>query len=137
MNGDVKVVDQNPVSAPVISDVVQPPVSVSQPSKEMEPVVAPTSEFIKPSEAEPQIDKDLAELGVEAKKDEPKIEDEHKDLVDHAKQFSPVVPSSPSKVIMPMSDEEVKDKMKTGQDDDSGKGQAKLIDKVMKVLGLK
>jgi hypothetical protein len=137
MNGDVKVVDQNPIPAPVVSDVAQPPVSVGQPNKEAEPMVAPTSEFIKPSEVEPQIGKDLAELGVEAKKDEPKIEDEHKEIIDHAKQFSPVAPSTPSKVVMPMSEEEIKNKLETGQDDDSGKGLAKVIDKVMKVLGLK
>lgn len=143
MDDNTKIVNQNP--PPVAqADQTQPQATVApiQPSapvgsvnKELGSVVSPVSEFIKPSETEPQIEKDIAELGVEAKKDEPNITDEHKDFIDHAKQFTPVSSSSKNKITMPMSEEEVAEKLKTGQDDDSGKWLAGLIRKIIKVLG--
>ena len=115
---------------------VQPSVPVGSVNKEVEPASAPVSEFVKPSEAQPQTDQDLAELGVEAKKDEPNIADEHKDFIDHAGQYTPVSTSPSGKVTMPMSEKEVEDKLKTGQDDDSGKWLAGLIRKII-AWGLK
>ncbi len=110
---------------------VQPVAPVGSVNKEVGPVGATISEFVKPSETQPQIDQDLAELGVEAKKDEPSIADEHKKIIDHAKQFTPVSSSPSGKVTMPMSEEEVTEQLKTGQDDDSGKWLARLIRKII------
>lgn len=149
MNDDNRMLNQNtPPVAPTVAEdqaqpqtVVQPivPVALSAPvgstNKEVGSIVSPVPEFVKPSEAEPQIEKDIAELGVEAKKDEPNITDEHKDFIDHAKQFTPVSSSPKSKITMPMSEEEVAEKLKTGQDDDSGKWLAGLIRKIIKIMG--
>jgi hypothetical protein len=120
MNDDAKIANQN----------VSPVVPVGSPNKEI-PVSALVSEFVKPSETEPQISQDLKELGVEAKKDEPSLTDEHKGIIEHAKEFAPVSVSSSNNVVMPMSEEEIADKLKTGQDDDSGKWLAGLIKKII------
>ncbi|MDP2586085.1 MAG: hypothetical protein Q8P29_04370, partial [Candidatus Levybacteria bacterium] len=105
-------------------------------NKEVGPVGATTSEFVKPSETQPQIDQGLAELGVEARKDEPSITDEHKDFINHAGPHTPISSSPSGKVTMPMSEEEVGDMLKTGEDDDSGKWLAGLIRKII-AWGLK
>jgi hypothetical protein len=141
MNDDNKIVNQN--ANPVIQGdqaqsqpQVQPAGSVGSINKEAGPIGVPDSEFIKPSETQPQIDQELADLGVEVKKDSPSVTDEHRDFIDHAKQFTSV-PSSPTgKITMPMSEEEVADKLKTGRDDDSGKWLAGLIKKIIKAMGL-
>ena len=141
MDDNNKIVNQNvnPVAqaSPVQPQVpVQPTAPVGSPNKETAPVGASVSEFVKPSETQPQINQELADLGVESKKDEPNIADEHKRIIDHAKQFTPVQASPSGKVSLPMSEDEVADKLKTGQDDDSGKWLSKLIQKIMKVMGL-
>lgn len=144
MNDDNKIVNQN--TAPVIQADQTQPQAVIQPvrpaapvgstNKEVGPITSPVSEFIKPTDAEPQISQELKDLGIEAKKDEPNIAKEHKKVIDHAKQFVPV-PTGPSgKVSLPMSEDEVADQLKSGQDDDSGKGLAKLIQKIIKAMGL-
>lgn len=150
MDTNTKIVNQNvppvaPTDQTAQADQTQPqvqPQAVTQPvepvgstNKEAGPIVSPVPEFVKPSETQPQIEKDIAELGVEAKKDEPNIADEHKGFIDHAKQFTPVSSSPKNKITMPMSEEEVADKLKTGQNDDSGKWLAGLIRKIIKVLG--
>lgn len=144
MDDNAKIVNQNAPSMTQASQTqpqatVQPAESIApvgSVNKEVGPVGATISEFVKPSETQPQIDQDLAELGVEAKKDEPNITDEHKDFIDYAGPHTPV-PSSPSgKVTMPMSEEEVTDKLKTGEDDDSVKWLAGLIRKII-AWGLK
>lgn len=140
MNDDAKTVGQNtpPVAqsdqpqAQVQSVApIQPPTPVGSANKEVGPATAPVSEFVKPSEVEPQIDQDLKELGIEAKKDAPGVTDEHVGIVEHAKQFTPVASSSKGKIVMPMSEEEIADKLKTGQNDDSGKWLAGLIKKII------
>ena len=146
MSDDSKIVNQNtPLVTP--GDQAQPQVQSAQPvqpsapagsvNKETGPVGAPDSEFIRPSETEPQINQELKESGVEVKSDNPDLTFEHKELgVDHAGSHVPV-PSSPSgKVTMPMSEDEVTDELKTGQDDDSGKWLAGLIRKIIKAMGL-
>jgi hypothetical protein len=139
MDDNNKTVNQN--TPPVIhSDQAQPQAQVQpvQPvastgslNKETGPVSASASEFVKPSETEPQISEDLKELGIEAKKDEPSVTDEHKGVIDHAKQFTPVSAPPPGKIVMPMSEEEIEKQLKTGQDDDSGKWLARLIKKII------
>lgn len=138
MDDNVKIVNQNTPPATQANQAqpqaavqpVAPITPVGSVNKEVGPMMSPVSEFVKPSETEPQIEKDIAELGVEAKKDSPDIADEHKDFIDHAGPYVPA-PSSSSKVTMPMSEEEVADKLKTGQDDDSGKWLASLIKKII------
>lgn len=126
-----------PIVQPVAPPIQVPaqPTPVSGVNKETGPISAPVSEFVKPTEVQPQISQELKDLGVEAKKDEPNVTDEHKHVIDHAKQFSPVPNSPTGKVTMPMTEVEVADKLKTGQDDDSAKGLAKLIQKVIKAMG--
>lgn len=146
MDGNNKIVNQNmpPVTqadqaqTQAVVQPIQPvqPVVPAQPvgsvNKEVGPITAPVSEFVKPSEVEPQISKDLKDLGIEAKKDEPNIADEHKGIIEHAKQFTPISSSPTGKVVMPMSEEEMTDKLKTGRNDDSGKWLAGLIRKIIK-----
>jgi len=135
MGDDNKILNQNtPTTNQVIQDqpqlISQPTNPVGAVSKETEPTTSAATEFVKPSEAEPQIDRDLRELGVEANKDVPEITDEHAG-VEHAKQFAPVLSSSQNKVTMPMSEEEIAVKLKAGQDDDSEKWLARLLKKII------
>lgn len=146
MNDDNKIINQdaNPVAqtdqtqpqAPQTQ--VQPVAPVGSVSKETGPVSPNLSEFVRPSgpEASPNLSQEEKKLGVEVKSDKPNLTFEHKELgVDHAGPHVPV-PSSPSgKVTMPMSEEEIKDKLKTGQNDDSGKWLAGLIQKVIRAMG--
>lgn len=142
MNDDNKIVNQNvdPVAKAIPAQpqtpVQAPPAPVGGANKETGPITAPVSEFIKPSEAEPQIDKEIVDLGVEAKKDAPNVTDEHKDVIDHAKQFTPVPSSASSAIKLPMSEDEIASKLKTGQDDDSGKWLAGLIKKIIGAMGI-
>jgi len=135
MNDDNKILNQN--APPVAAQPVQPPapvvpaVPVGSVNKEVGPVASPVSEVVQPSEVEPQIDEDLKELGVEAKKEEAEIADEQKGTVESAKQFAPVSSSS-AKVTMLMSEEEITQKLKAiGQDDDSEKWLARLLKKII------
>lgn len=141
MNDDVKNANQKtfPVAQADQAQpqaVVQPVVPAGSVNKEVGPVVVSDSEFVKPSEAEPQISQELKESGVEAKSDKPNLTVEHRGLVDHAGSHTPVS-TTPSKTIQyPMSEEEIEKQLKAGQDDDSGTWLAGLIKKIMKVLGL-
>lgn len=117
---------------------VQPVVSAGSLHKEAElHSVDQPQKFIEPSEKEPQLTPELKEAGVEAKKDGPDIADEDKQLINHAKQFTPVPTTPSNKIIMPMSEEEIASKLKTGQDDDSAKWLVQLINKIMAVMALK
>jgi len=143
MNDDNKILNKNTFStnqsnqSQVQVQPVIPTAPVGTPSKETGPINTPISEFMKPSEVEPQISKDLRELGVEAKKDEPNIEAEQRQIIDHAKQFTPVPASSSGKITLPMSEEEIASKLKVGQDDDSDKWLAGLLRKIIAVMGFK
>ncbi len=144
MNDDNKTVGQNADPA-VQQDKTQPqvPVQSDQPvaptgstNKEAGPVGSSVSEFAKPTDSEPQIDQDLEEVGIEAKKENPELTDEHRQAgIGYAKEATPI-PSQPTGAVkLPMSEEEVADTLKTGQDDDSGKWLAGLIKKVIKAMG--
>lgn len=134
MGTDTNVLDKNPVSVPVSGNQVQP--QMGSLNKEKVPIGQNLSEFVKPTDTEPQINQELKDLGIEAKKDEPNITDEHRGVIEHAKQFTPIPLSPSGKVSLPMSEEEVAEKLKTAQDDDSGKWLAGLIQKIIRVLGL-
>lgn len=142
MDDDTKIVNQNvnPViqgNQAQVQTQVQPAVPAGSVNKETSPVGASDSEFIKPSEAEPRINQELKESGIEVKSDKPNLTFEHQELgVDHAGPYVPVSSSPKNKITMSMSEEEIEDRLKTGQDDDSGKWLAGLLQKIMKVLGL-
>lgn len=141
MDDDTKIVNQN--AHPAIQGnqaqpqaQVQPAVPAGSVNKETSPVGASDSEFIKSSETEPQIGQELKESGVEVKSDKPDLTFEHKELgVDHAGPHTPVSSFPSGKITMPMSEEEVEDRLKTGRDDDSGKWLAGLIQKIIKAIG--
>lgn len=139
MSNDVKIVDQNPVSSSLIGSQVQPQVPVGSPNKELGSSGVNISEFVRPAGAEVshKLDQEQVESGVEEKKDFPDLTFEHKQVgIEPAGPHVPV-PSGPTgKITLPMSEEEVAGKLKTGKSDDSGKWLAKLIDKVIRALGL-
>lgn len=148
MDDNTKIADQNTnfvaqTDQPQVQPAVQPiqtvgPVApIGSANKEAGISTAPVSDFIKPSETQPQIDKDIAELGVEAKSDKPGLTFEHKALgVDHAGSNIVVATHASSPVTLPMTEEEIADKLKAGEDDDSGKWLAGLIKKII-AWGLK
>lgn len=147
MNNDDKNKNQNVQATKAVQDnqanqpqpQVQPVVPAVSLDKESEPQSTdqPTQKFIEPSEKEPQISPELKEAGVEIKKDAPDIADEHKQIINHAKQFTPVSTSPSDKITMPMSEEEISSKLQIGQDDDSAKWLAQLINKIMAVVALR
>lgn len=133
MSDDIKTADQNPVSG--IQTSPSSPVGLA--NKEVGPASSGVSEFAKPTDAEPRISQELKDLGIEAKKDEPNITPEHKELgVDHSGPHAPVPTSSSGNVILPMSEKEIESQLKTGQNDDSGKWYAGLLQKIIKAMGL-
>ena len=140
MNDDNKTVNQNTPPPVAQTDQTQPQIQPVAPvgsvNKEVGPVVSSVSESVKPTDAEPRISQELKDLGIEAKKDEPNIAGEHRDFIDHAKQFTPVSSSLSGKVTMPMSEKEIESQLKTGQNDDSGKWLAGLLQKIIKAMGL-
>lgn len=138
MNDDNKIVNQNadPVAQVTPVQPAPPAQSIGSTNKEVGPIVSSVSESVKPSETEPRISQELKDLGIEAKKDEPNIADEHRNFIDHAKQFTPVSSSLSGKVTMPMSEKEIESQLKTGQNDDSGKWLARLLQKIIKAMGL-
>ena len=137
MNDNTKVLDQNP-STPQVP--IQPVPGVGGTNKEaVRPVVAPVSEFVRPSGAETvlNIPPEVSEVNVaEVKSDRPNLTFEHKDLVDHAGPHVPVKTSPTSNVRLPMTEEEIANQLKGGQDDNSGKWLAGLIQKVIRAMGL-
>lgn len=143
MNDKTASQNASPVAQPGQTDSAKPQ-SLSQKVQSAQPVGSinkeaergSVSEFLKPTDAELPISQELKDIGVEEKKDEPNIADEHRNFIDHAKQFTSV-PTTPSdKISLPMSEDKITEELKTAQDDDSSKWFAKLIEKVMKVLGL-
>jgi|WetSurMetagenome_2_1015567.scaffolds.fasta_scaffold712647_2 hypothetical protein len=143
MNDDNKVVNQKTPPAIQTDQAtpqvqVQPVTPVGSVNKEVGPINALALEFVKPSEVEPQIDQDLKELGVEAKKEKPDLTSEHKEVgIEHAGSHISVSTVPSGKVTLPMSEEEIAEKLKTGQDDDSSKWLAGLINKVIAVMGFR
>lgn len=144
MDDNTKILNQN--TPPVTqTDQVQPqptvaPVQPSAPvgsvNKETGPIDVDKTQIseLSPSGAEVshEISQELKDIGVEEKKDRPDLTSEHKELgLDHAGPHVSVSLSASNKVVMPMSEEEVVDKLKAGQDDDSGKWLAWLMKKII------
>lgn len=150
MDDNAKIVNQNPppgtpadqaqpqaVIQPI--QTVQPVAPVGSVNKEAGPVLAvsPVSEIAKPTDTEPQINQELKDLGVEAKSDKPDLTIEHKKLgLDHVGSNITVSTQASISVKLPMTEDEIADKLKTGEADDSGKWLAGLMRKIIKAMGL-
>lgn len=136
MNSDTKTLDRNPVSSPVPCNAVLP--QMGSLSKEVPPV-AVVSE-LKPAgqEVKHAIGKELIDLGVKEISGRLDLTPEHKELgLGHAGESTPAPSSASGKVTMPMSEEEIANKLKVGQDDDSGKWQAVLLKKIIDIMSFK
>lgn len=110
-------------------------------NKEMGPVGLSSSQLteLQPTGAEVShnISQELKDLGVEESKDKPDLTQEHKQIgVDHAGPHVPAPSSFSGKVSLPMSEEEISKQLKTGRGDDSGKWLARLIQKIIKAMGI-
>lgn len=137
MDQGVNILDKNPVSAQAPAGGIQP--QVGSLNIEVSPISAAEPVGLKPAgvEVKHKIDQELETIKVEEKSQAPEIKPEDQGIMQHAGPHVPVsvVPSG-KKIEMPMSEEEMREQLKTGQDDDSSKGFAKVVDKAMKVLGL-
>ncbi|OGH24194.1 MAG: hypothetical protein A3B47_00700 [Candidatus Levybacteria bacterium RIFCSPLOWO2_01_FULL_39_24] len=135
MNTDTQVLDQKPVFAPVSGGVTGPQGSLN---KEKTPIGTNLSEFVRPAgpEISPNLPQEVSESGVEVKTDKPNLTLEHQELgMEHAGPNITVLTQPSAPIKLPMSEEEITNKLKTGQDDDSGKWQAGLIQKIIKAMG--
>lgn len=117
MNGDVKVLDQNPGSNPVSGSMGQP--QGGSPKKEA-PFIAGLPE-IKPAgpEVRHNIDQESARLEIKEIQDKPDLT--QIENVQHAGPHMPVSTTSSGSIQYQMSEEEIRKQEKEGQDDDSGK----------------
>jgi len=133
MNTDTQVLKESPVSVGQ-TPPLQPQTPVGTANKE----IGHVSEFVKPSGAEtiPNIPPEVSEH-IKVESDKPDLTPEHKELgLDHAGSNITVSTQPAVPIKLPMSEEEIADKLKTGQDDDSGKWLAGLIRKII-AWGLK
>lgn len=105
---------------------------VSAPQKEQQPAV---SEFLKPSEAEPVIQPELSEAGVEKVKEVPDLTLEDKKAgLEPAKESVPVSTTPSGLVQLPMTEEEAVRTIKTTSVSDSRHWLAVLVEKVFQLL---
>lgn len=108
---------------------------LSAPQKEQQPVASETSEFIKPSEAEPIIHPELAEAGVEKVKEVPDLTLEDKKAgLSAAKESVPVSTAPSGLVQLPMTEEEARQTIKKTSISDSRHWLAVLVEKVFQLL---
>ena len=134
MNDNTKVLDQNPGTpqAPI-----QPVPGVGGANKEaVRPVVAPVSEFLRPSgvEAKHNISQESAKLGVEEVQDRPDLT-QVADM-QHAGPSVPPPLGPTGSISIPTREEALAD-LKTKNPTDSGWGFDKLVIKALDALGLK
>ncbi len=89
-----------------VSQGVQTPtphVSSAAQTKEHEPLGANAREYLQPSEQEPTLPKEVAEVGVEVVPEKPSINIEHHKVgVHHAKESTPVITEPSGMVQLPM-----------------------------------
>lgn len=92
---------QKPVSQGVQTPA--PYVSSSVPTKEHEPLGVKGGDYLQPSEQEPILHKEVAEVGVEVVSEKPQINTEHhKAGIHHAKESTPVATEPSGMVQLPM-----------------------------------
>lgn len=149
MNDDDSVLNQN--ASPAVStnriqsqaprvsvQPVAPAAPIGSVNKEAAPINSTLPE-LKPAgaEASHDISQELKDIGVVEKKDAPILDNSHKSVgIQHSGTSAPVQTAPTGKVTLPMSEEEVAEQFKTGQDDDSGKWLAGLVKKIL-AWGLK
>lgn len=135
VNQNTGVFKQQPAQTPTDSSPFSSPVGSA--NKEAAPI-SPTLSELKPSGAEVshEISQELKDMGVEEKKDRPDLTDAHKEIgMNHSGISIPAPTASANSIKYPMSEAEMLDKLKTGKSDDSGRGLAVLIQKVMRAMG--
>jgi len=103
--------------------------NVSLPNKEVEP--APVTEYVKPSESEITIDKELEETGIKKTEETPKLTKEHKDLgIEHTEQIE----TQQKNVKLPITEEEAEQIEKKEKPSSSIKWLALLVIKAFKKI---
>lgn len=125
------------VQPPVTSDVVQQPQApVSAPVKEQEPVAV--ADVIKPEDKEPPpLHPELAEIGVERRKEVPELTLEDKKAGLSLAKEATQVPTQPSGLVkLPMSEEEQDAHIRKGDSSQSVFWFAKLLKKIRDSLRL-
>ncbi len=102
---------------------------ISVPNKEVEPV--PVSEYVRPSETEIRIDKELEEAGLKKTEETPKLTNEHKDLgIEHTQQIE----TQQKKINLPIPEDEVEQIEKKEKSSSSIKWLASLVIKTLKKI---
>lgn len=132
MSDNFNTIDQKPIS-PSIPDSTVPPQAGSL-SKEVLRIDAIPAEA-KPAgpEITHNIDSELRKIWVEEIAVKPDLTAEHRQLgVSHVGSDVPVAPMSSKTIQYPMSEEEIAKRLRTGQDDDSGKNLARLMGRIIK-----
>ncbi|MFH1832893.1 MAG: hypothetical protein ABH816_01850 [Candidatus Levyibacteriota bacterium] len=132
--------NQSLVSNP--STVTEPVSPVSVPQKEIvEPVLNQPiaseiqEEWVKPSQAEPEIQPEVEEAGVEKVSELPRITEEHKQVgIEHAKESTPVQTKPSGTIQLPMTEKEADSQIKSTKNTDSPHWLAVLIKKIFKRL---
>ena len=141
MNDNTKALDQSPSVNPTAMGSQDPVQPTGNMLKEKAPIGQNFSEFVRPSGAEviPNVPQEVSDVNVEVKSDKPNLTFEHKELgIDHAGPSVPVPPvSTQNTVTLPMTEEEIETRLKTGQDDESGTNLARLLKKLIKALTLR
>jgi len=135
---DTTVLDKNPIGPTAVVGPTQPqnPVGTLG-GKERGQMVTTSKLNLAGTEVRHSIDQQSAELGVREIQDRPDLGPEHIESgVRHSGAFNPFQTTPSNSIQYPMSEEEIGKQLKTGQDDDSGKWLAGLIQKVIKAMGL-
>lgn len=108
---------------------------VGTPQKEQQPVPSEVSEFVRPSEVEPTIHPELAEIGVEKVKEVQDLTLEDKKAgLSAAKESVPVSTAPTGLVQLPMTEEEAKRTIKTTSPSESRHWLAALVKKISKLF---
>ena len=129
--------DQNvkPANTQPQAQVQQPATPVGTPQKEQQPVPSEVSEFVKPSQVEPAIHPELAEVGVERVSEIPELTLEDKKAGLSAAKESVPVPTTPQGLVqLPMTEEEARRTIKTTNASDSRHWLAVLVEKVRQLV---
>lgn len=138
MDDNNKIVNQ---SADPVAQINPVQSSTGSANKEMGPVGSSASQLteLQPAGAEVShnISQELKDLGVEESKDKPDLTREHNQIgVSHAGPHVTVPSGASGKVSLPMSEEEINKQLKIGRNDDSEKWLARLIQKIIKAMGI-
>ena len=127
---DTATLDKNPVVPGSTAGPVQPQIPVGAVgSKERGPINLAGAEI--PHNLIPEV----VDAGVEENHDRPNLTNEHFEI--GIKDSIPAPSVSTNTVTLPMTEEEIEKRLKTGQDDESGTNLARLLKKLIKALTLR